>query len=128
LAFALARIGKVSSPVVAWQHPVPLAGSNCKGETRMPFDLKPCRFRLTGALAVIAVTAGAALLLRVDPVWAQSAQGPMSAPACQCSAAVTIAGMGSRITHCICGVMACAITEPVDAASRASSMMQCVRQ
>ncbi|MCP5282814.1 MAG: hypothetical protein H6930_14670 [Rhodoferax sp.] len=94
----------------------------------MPFDLKPYRLRLTGALAVLAVTAGAAVLLRADPALAQSAQGPMSAPACQCSAAVPIPGMGSRITHCICGVMACAITEPVDAASRATSMMQCVRQ
>jgi len=96
----------------------------------MPFDLKPHCRRLTGMLALLAVTAGAALLLYSHPALAQaqSAQGPMSAPACQCSAAVAIAGTGSRITHCICGVMACAITEPVDAASRAASMMQCVRQ
>ncbi|MEO8541951.1 MAG: hypothetical protein ABI434_00135 [Burkholderiaceae bacterium] len=94
----------------------------------MSINLKPRRLGIAGALAVLAATAAAALLLRGNAAQAQAVLGPMSAPACQCSVAVSIPGMGSRITHCICGVMACAITEPVDATSRASSMMQCVRQ
>ena len=89
----------------------------------MSVDSKSSRLRIALAL-VLPALAVALLLLRGSPV---QAQGPMSAPACQCSPAVAIPGMGSRIAHCICGVMACAVTEPIDA-TRGSSMMQCVRQ
>ena len=86
---------------------------------------KPRNLRLVVALAVPALVV-ALLSLRGNPAQAQPL-GPMSAPACQCAPAVSIPGMNSRIAHCICGVMACAVTEPVDA-TRGSSMMQCVRQ
>jgi len=92
----------------------------------MSADSKSRRVRIAMALALPAVAVALLLMLRGNPAQAQ-VQGPMSAPACQCSPAVAIPGMGSRITHCICGVMACAVTEPIDA-TRGSSMMQCVRQ
>lgn len=76
------------------------------------------------ALALCAAGVGSVLLLRGTPA---RAQGPMSVPACQCSVAVAIPGLGSRIAHCMCGVMACAITEPVNPAAGDASM-QCVRQ
>ena len=77
---------------------------------------------LTMGVGVAAVV----LLLRGAPAQAQ-AQGPMSAPACQCSSPVSITGMTSRVAHCICGVMSCAITEIGDA-TRHAPVMQCVRQ
>ncbi len=92
----------------------------------MSTDSKSRRVRFVWALALPAMAAAMWLMLRGGPAQAQ-VQGPMSAPACQCSPAVAIPGMGSRIAHCICGVMACALTEPIDA-TRGASMMQCVRQ
>ena len=92
----------------------------------MSADPKSRRVRIALALALPALAVTLLLTLHGNPALAQ-AQGPMSAPACQCSPAVAIPGMGSRIAHCICGVMACAVTEPIDA-TRGSSMMQCVRQ
>lgn len=76
------------------------------------------------ALFLCSATVGSVLLLRGDPV---RAQGPMSVPACQCSVAVAIPGLANRIAHCMCGVMACAISEPVSAGAGTASM-QCVRQ
>lgn len=93
----------------------------------MSVDSKSRRVRIALALALPAVAVALLLVLRGTPAQAQ-VQGPMSAPACQCSPAVAIPGMGSRIAHCICGVMACALTEPVDATRGGASMMQCVRQ
>lgn len=80
--------------------------------------------RIATAAAVLAGAAAAMLLLRGSPV---QAQGPMSAPACQCSMPTPVPGMASRIAHCLCGPMSCAITEPGDPA-RGGSQMQCVRQ
>ena len=78
-------------------------------------------------LATIAATlAGATVWLLSGPGTPAQAQGPMSAPACQCSAPTPIPGMTSRIAHCMCGVLSCAITEPAEGAR--SSQMQCVRQ
>lgn len=76
------------------------------------------------ALGTLVVAAAAALLLRGAPA---QAQGAMSAPACQCSAPVSISGMSSRIAHCLCGAMSCAVTEHADAAGK-GSLLQCVRQ
>ena len=92
----------------------------------MSADQKSRRIRIVVALALPAV-ALLLMLLRGNPAQAQ-VQGPMSAPACQCSPAVAVPGMGSRIAHCICGVMACALTEPIDATRGSASAMQCVRQ
>ena len=82
--------------------------------------------RMATVLATAAGVAAAVLLLRGAPALAQ-AQGPMSAPACQCSAPVSITGMTSRVAHCMCGAMSCAITEAGDA-TRHPPVMQCVRQ
>ena len=80
--------------------------------------------RLATGLAALAVVASVALLMQGAPA---QAQGPMSAPPCQCSAPVSITGMTSRVAHCMCGAMSCAITETGDAA-RHAPLMQCVRQ
>lgn len=93
----------------------------------MSTNPKSRRLRMVLALAVPTVAVALLLALRGNPAQAQmQAQGPMAVPACQCSPAVTIPGMGQRIAHCICGVMACAVTEPLDA-TRGSTLMQCVR-
>lgn len=87
----------------------------------------PIRFTTVRVAAIAATVLGAAaltLLLRSSPV---QAQGPMSAPACQCSAPTAISGMSSRVAHCMCGAMSCVIAEPSDSA-RGTSQMQCVRQ
>lgn len=81
-------------------------------------------FRMATVLVTIAGVAAVVVLLRGAPA---QAQGPMSAPACQCSAPVSIAGMTSRVAHCMCGAMSCAITEAGDAV-RHAPVMQCVRQ
>jgi len=105
-----------------------MAGDLFEGESCMSANPKSRRVRIVMALALPVVAVALLLMLRGSPAQAQAqAQGRMSAPACQCSAAVAIAGMGSRIAHCICGVMACAVTEPIDA-TRGANMMQCVRQ
>ncbi len=93
----------------------------------MSTDPKFRRLRIALALGLPAVALALLLVSRGSPAQAQS-QGPMSAPACQCSPAVAVPGMGSRIAHCICGVMACALTEPIDATRGGASLLQCVRQ
>lgn len=80
--------------------------------------------RVAGLLALGALVVAAALALRGTPAQAQSI---MSAPACQCSAPTTTIGMSSRIAHCLCGGMSCAVTETGEPAGR-SSLLQCVRQ
>jgi len=80
--------------------------------------------RLAGVAALALGAVAVLALLHGNPV---QAQGPMTAPACQCSVPTNIPGMGSRIAHCLCGAIACAITEPIDSA-RSASQMQCVRQ
>lgn len=86
------------------------------------------RSNLFRAATTGALMAGAAvlalLLLRGSPVQAQ--QGPMSAPACQCSAPTPIPGMSSRVAHCLCGALSCAIAESAEASR--GNQMQCVRQ
>lgn len=90
----------------------------------MSFLNRSTVFRLATIAAALTGAAALTLLLRGNPA---QAQGPMSAPACQCSVPTTIAGMGSRIAHCLCGAISCAIAEPADGA-RGTSQMQCVRQ
>ena len=83
----------------------------------------PLRSAALLGLGTLLVAAAAALVLRGTPAQAQSA---MSAPACQCSASTPISGLSSRIAHCICGAMSCAVTESTEPAAK-SSQMQCVR-
>ncbi len=91
----------------------------------MPRNLKSMSLRAAGLLGLgTLVVAAAALVLRGAPAQAQSV---MSAPACQCSAPTPISGMSSRIAHCMCGAMSCAITETTEPPGK-GSLMQCVRQ
>ncbi len=83
----------------------------------------PLRSAALLGLGSLLVAAAVALVLRGAPAQAQS---PMSAPACQCSASTPISGLSSRIAHCICGAMSCAVTESTEPAAK-SSLMQCVR-
>jgi len=84
--------------------------------------LRSTPLRLAGVFVTVLGVAMALTLLRGNPA---QAQGPMSAPACQCSVPTAIPGMGSRIAHCLCGAISCAIAEPV---AGGASQMQCVRQ
>ncbi len=89
----------------------------------MAHSFRSARVRVAGVAAAVLGTVAVLALLRGNPV---QAQGPMSAPACQCSVSTPIPGMGSRIAHCLCGAIACAIAEPVS--SGGAAQMQCVRQ
>ena len=89
----------------------------------MSHPTRSATLRVATVAAAVLGAAALLLLLRGNPV---QAQGPMSAPACQCSAPTAIPGMGSRIAHCLCGALACAISEPVTTSG--ASQMQCVRQ
>lgn len=89
----------------------------------MSHPTRSATLRVAGVAAVVLGAAAMLALLRGNPV---QAQGPMTAPACQCSVPTPIPGMSSRIAHCLCGALACAISEPV--ASGGASQMQCVRQ
>ena len=89
----------------------------------MSFPTRSTAFRLATIAAALAGAAALVLTLHGKPA---QAQGPMSAPACQCSAPTPIPGMASRIAHCMCGVLSCAIAEPAEGAR--GSQMQCARQ
>lgn len=78
---------------------------------------------LAGFIAAVAA-AGALGLLAASANKAE-AQGIMSAPACQCSAPTSIAGFASRVAHCVCGGMACVISE--QGGPNPPSQMQCVK-
>ena len=92
----------------------------------MTRTLKPVSLRAAGLLALgtLVLAAAAALVLRGAPAQAQNV---MAAPACQCSAPTPISGMSSRIAHCICGALSCAVMEATEPAGKGSAM-QCVRQ
>lgn len=92
----------------------------------MSKNLKSVSMRTAGLLGLgtLVVAAAAALVLRGAPA---QAQGIMSAQACQCSVPTPISGMSSRIAHCMCGALSCAVMETSDPAGKGSSM-QCVRQ
>lgn len=89
----------------------------------MFYPLRSATLRLAGAAAIALGAVAVLVLLRGNPA---QAQGPMSAPACQCSVPTPIPGMGSRIAHCLCGALSCAIAEPVS--NVGVSQMQCARQ
>lgn len=91
----------------------------------MAYSFRSASLRLAAVAATVLGAVAVLALLRGNPVQAQ--QGPMSAPACQCSVSTPIPGMSSRIANCLCGAIACAVIEPIDSA-RGASQMQCVRQ
>jgi len=55
------------------------------------------------------------------------AQGLMSAPACQCSAATVVPGISTSLVHCLCGGVACVVSQHSGQGTNAN-LMQCVRQ
>jgi hypothetical protein len=79
-----------------------------------------------GATAALALTAWlglAAIGLRSGTA---EAQGLMSAPACQCSAPTAIPGLDTSLVHCVCGGMACVLSQHAGKGG-AENRMQCVR-
>lgn len=77
-----------------------------------------------------AIVLGSVLVLLLGLLglrWGQAeAQGVMSAPACQCSAPTSIAGMSTNVVHCLCGGMSCALSEHTGQGKN-SNLMQCVK-
>ncbi|HMM84807.1 MAG: hypothetical protein ACLGIT_09905 [Gammaproteobacteria bacterium] len=73
------------------------------------------------ALGLAATAAVALLALRPAPAEAQSV---MAIPPCQCSAPTPIAGLSTQVVHCLCGGLACAISQPAGAGAH---QMQCVK-
>lgn len=73
------------------------------------------------SLGLAATAAVALLALRPAPAGAQSV---MAIPPCQCSAPTPIPGLSTQVVHCLCGGLACAISQPAGAAAH---QMQCVK-
>jgi hypothetical protein len=73
-----------------------------------------------GAIAIILV------VLLATPWRHADAQGVMSPPACQCSAPTAIPGISTTIVHCICGGMACVISEHTGSGKN-GNRLQCVK-
>lgn len=71
---------------------------------------------LAGAAALAASFAGL-------PAGRAEAQNIMAAPACQCSTATAIPELSAKVVHCLCGGMACVLSEQ----RAGSQLMQCVR-
>lgn len=93
----------------------------------MAYSCRSASARLAAVAATVLGAVAVLALLRGDRLQAQ--QGPMSAPACQCSVSSTpIPGIGQPDgADSLCGAIACAVLEPIDSA-RGASQMQCVRQ
>ena len=79
---------------------------------------------------IAASLAGLALVLALS--WVTLRAGPaqaqpvMTAPACQCSAPTAIPGLATQVVHCLCGGMACVLSQHSEpGASR--NLMQCVK-
>ena len=83
---------------------------------------------LTTCLAAITLTAATAIFVLFFTGQRAQAQpqGLMSAPACQCSPATSVAGMSTTLVHCICGGMSCVITEHKEQGKN-TNLMQCVK-
>ncbi len=79
-------------------------------------------------LAAIILAAMALLLLALlGPRWSQAqAQGAMTAPACQCSAATAIPAMSTNVVHCLCGGISCVVSEHTGPGKN-TNLMQCVK-
>ena len=80
----------------------------------------------TLAAAFVAAISAIALVgfgLRAGPA---EAQGLMTAPACQCSAASAVPGLSTTVSHCLCGGVACVLSQHGTGAASAHQM-QCVR-
>jgi hypothetical protein len=75
----------------------------------------------------VALVWGALALL---PNHKAEAQGVMSAPACQCSAATEVPALSTQVVHCICGGLSCVVSQVAASASPIaprSNLMQCVK-
>lgn len=85
----------------------------------------PVRATYLAAMFAAVAAAGALALLAANLNKAE-AQGIMSAPSCQCSAGTPIPGFSSRVAHCVCGGMLCAINESGESGKQ-TTLMQCVK-
>lgn len=74
-------------------------------------------------LAALAGMAAIAAGFTLGPQTRAEAQNLMSAPACQCSAATTIPELSAKVVHCLCGGMACVVSEH----RNGTPLLQCVR-
>lgn len=81
--------------------------------------------RRVAAVVVLAAVAwtGAALW----PGDGAQAQSPMAVPPCQCSPATAVPGLPMSVAHCVCGGMACVVSEHVAPNKTTTPLMQCVR-
>jgi hypothetical protein len=78
--------------------------------------------RVAASLVVVAAALAAAVLLKPG---AAEAQNIMAAPACQCSAPTAVPGMSMTVVHCVCGGVACVLSEYTGAGK--TPLMQCVK-
>ncbi len=85
----------------------------------------PLRATYLAAMLAAVAAAGALGLLATNANKAE-AQGIMAAPSCQCSAGTPIPGFSSKVAHCVCGGMLCAINEAGES-NKQTILMQCVR-
>lgn len=90
---------------------------------------RPTRFVSMAAIGLGSI--GIILVAILTPPWRHAqaqaqTQGVMSAPACQCSAPTVIPGMSTTIVHCLCGGVACVITEHTGPGKN-GNLLQCVK-
>jgi len=78
----------------------------------------------TATLAGLAVAAALSwAAMRTGDVQAQPV---MSAPSCQCSAPTSIPGLSTQVVHCLCGGMACVLSQHSEPGA-SKNLMQCVK-
>jgi hypothetical protein len=85
--------------------------------------LRPSRQLAAFGLSAAVLLGSGLLMLRGERA---QAQGVMSTPACQCSAATAIPSLSTNVVHCLCGAMSCVISEHGGQA-KATNLMQCVK-
>jgi ethanolamine ammonia-lyase small subunit len=85
---------------------------------------RSARFTLMATIGIATAAVLVAVLMGLRP-GAASAQGILSAPACQCSATTAIPGLSTSVAHCLCGGVACVIAE--HSAQGKGALMQCVK-
>lgn len=84
--------------------------------------VSPRHAALAGALiGTFVLTAAAWIGLRPAPA---QAQGIMSTPACQCSAPTAVGGLPLNVVHCMCGGVACVLSQH---GAGTSHQLQCVK-
>ena len=80
--------------------------------------------RAAAVLCLVAAALAGAVFMQAPPA---QAQGIMAAPACQCSTPTVVPGLSMTVVHCVCGGMACVISEHNPPNKTSTPLMQCVR-